>query len=164
MKSLREPQVALIDRDAILATLRETADRAALLADGFALAHLNARPGAGDWSMAEIMAHLALEETLAVLTRLKRLAVERESGREATDGVLVHPKPVSFAAELARFRAARINTLRLLQNLSAEQWERSRGTQHLEFDSVESYARSVAEHDIELLAQMETTAAICGAC
>jgi len=115
---------------------------------GIAEAELEARPGAGEWSVREIVHHLADAEMTGAL-RLRQLLVEDEPTIRAYDEAeyarrLHYDRPIE--ASLEAFRAARRTTAEILERLSEAEWaRRGRHPERGEF-GVETWLEVYAEH------------------
>lgn len=106
----------------------------------------------GQWSIAEVVRHLAVGELDTFLPRLRRMVTEvrpRFDAREAPrrdDGDL--------EALLGAFEAARRQSVGILAALDAEGWRREGVSPSRGVLTVAGYARTMAEHDTEHLRQI----------
>ncbi len=116
--------------------------------------------------MGEILNHLLLGERDVILPRLKRMLLEEApvfpSSASTRTGFAADPQVSDFVADLAAFRQVREETLRFLQGLKSVDWQRSGTTPTRGTLTIEAYARYLAEHDREHLAQLEATRALVG--
>ncbi|MBI1846809.1 MAG: DinB family protein [Candidatus Rokubacteria bacterium] len=155
-------------REEILRTLRATAKTAMDLGAGLLPGQMTRRARDDEWSMVEILQHLIRGEREVVLPRLRRMLVEDGpvfvSSSASRTGFAAPPQSGDWSAALAAFRRVRADTLTFLDALAEAHWERKGTTPTCGTLTIEEYARYLAEHDLEHLAQMETTrAAVTGA-
>jgi len=138
--------------------LRATPERLAGEAAGLDAGALRHRPGEGEWSLKEVMAHLLHVETALFLPRLRRMATEERPVFEPFS-----PEPWarerdrregSFAAELEAFRLARQATVDFLESLAPGAAERLGVSGVFGPMTLAQYATHIADHDLEHLAQM----------
>ncbi len=122
-------------RAELLPILRATPDRVRDLAPRLSPSQLARRPSENEWSMGEVLNHLLAGERDVILPRLKRMLLEEApvfpSSASTRSRLATDPKARDFAGDLAAFRRIREEAL--------------------------AYARYLAEHDLEHLAQLETT-------
>lgn len=117
--------------------------------EGFPEAAQTEHPIAGKWSAREIVHHLADSETTSAL-RLRRLLVEDNPLIQGYDqdeyAVRLRYNERETAPALEAFRAARSNTLQLLERMTEEDW--SRPGQHSESGpyTPETWLRIYAAH------------------
>ena len=151
-------------RDALLRSLRATPDRVLELALDFVPIQLARRPKEGEWSMGEILTHLLVGERDVILPRLKRMLAEERpvfpSSASSRTGFAADQGPGDFGAHLAAFRRVREETLAFLEALNGSDWTRTGTTPTRGTLTIEAYARYLAEHDLEHLAQLEGTRAL----
>ena len=151
-------------REELLGTLRATPGRMTDLARGLSPDQLTRRPKEGEWSMAEILDHLLLGERDVILPRLKRMLLEDgpafRSSASTRTGFASDPQPQAFLADLAAFQWIRQQTLAFLETLKDRDWQRMGNTPTRGTLTIEAYARYLAEHDLEHLAQLEATRAL----
>lgn len=119
-------------RDVLLEALAATPgdlERLVKKVDNTLITH---RPNPDEWSIADVLRHLALVEELS-LTRLK-LVAENEQPKAASGSPSIspiYPDPAlhdldqSLTIMLANFRQARQATLAYLQELKAGDWQRT---------------------------------------
>lgn len=119
-------------RDVLLEALAATPgdlERLVKKVDNTLITH---RPNSDEWSIADVLCHLALVEELSV-TRLK-LVVENERPEVASDLPSIspiHPDPTAhdllqpLTTMLAHFRKARQATIAYLRGLKAGDWQRT---------------------------------------
>jgi len=130
-------------RDELLETLGATPDRVERLAHGLSAAQLTRRPSEREWSMAETLNHLLGGERDVIFPRLQRMLLEGA------------PKFPSSA-----FSQARNRTIAFLKGLGQRDWQRIGTTPTRGTLTIEAYARYLAEHDLEHVAQLEATRAV----
>ena len=131
--------------------LRSAPDTLGALVGGLDEPAVRRRPGGGEWSVAEIVAHL-VDGEWAWFRRIRRMAVEEQPEME------VYPdadyKKPSLQESLVRYRDARAEDLAYLEGLTPETWARS-GRHELWGDvDILWAARHLAAHDAEHLAQI----------
>lgn len=119
-------------RDVLLEALAATPgdlERLVTKVDNTLITH---RPNSDEWSIADVLCHLALVEELS-LARLQ-LVVENEQPKAASDLPSIssiHPDPTAhdlsqpLTTMLAHFQQARQATLAFLQTLKAGDWQRA---------------------------------------
>jgi uncharacterized damage-inducible protein DinB len=114
-------------------------------------------PGQDEWSIVEVVAHLADVEERAI-QRIHRIMAE-------TEPLLERMQPAQLAVErgyrqqklselMPRFEQLRQERLRLLESLPAEAWERT--ARHVEHGTMTLYQLTVhmCQHDVTHLAQI----------
>ena len=140
---------------------RDAPLRLARLIDGLSAEQLALRPAPGKWSIVQILAHLA-EDELTSSWRYRQMI--------ELDGVTLQGFDQDLWAQLGgyeswnakealtMFRLLREANLRMLSNLSREQWERSGN--HLERGkiTVRELVRHMAAHDINHILQIQKLA------
>jgi hypothetical protein len=150
-------------REEILSTLGATPDRFAQAARGLSTAQLARRPAEREWSIAEILNHLLVGERDVILPRFERMLTEDRptfpSSAPTRAGFAAPPAPGDFGEELAAFRRVRSRTVALLSGLREPEWSRIGTTPTRGTLTLEGYARYLAEHDLEHLAQLDATRA-----
>jgi DinB superfamily len=146
-----------------LRTLKTTAKVVMGVGAGLLTDQLTRRPRDDEWSMVEILQHLIRGEYEVVLPRLRRMVLESspvfESSTATRTGFAAPPQTGEWTAALTAFRRVRTDTVSFLGTLTEEQWQRSGTTPTRGTLTVDAYARYLAEHDLEHLAQMEATRA-----
>lgn len=151
-------------RTEVLATLRATPDRVAEAARGLTPAQAQRRPAPAEWSCEEILDHLLLGEREVIMPRLRRMRAEDHpvfpSSADNRTGFAAAPRTGGFLERLAAFAAVRGQTLAFLQSLADQDWARPGTTPTRGTISIEGYARYLAEHDLEHLAQLARTRAV----
>lgn len=114
--------------------------------------------------MGEIVNHLLVGERDVILPRLKRMLAEHSpvfsSSAANRSGFAAAPKRRDFGADLDAFRGVRRETLTFLEGLHDADWQRVGTTPTRGTLSIEAYARYLAEHDLEHLAQLAATRAV----
>lgn len=147
----------------LLRTLGATLDRLSDLTRGLPRDRLAQRPKEGEWSVTEILDHLLVGEREVIVPRLKRMLLEEApvfpSSASTRTGVAANSTPGDFEAALAEFCRVREETLAFLQSLRGADWQRIGTTPTRGTLTIEAYARYLAEHDLEHLAQLEATRA-----
>jgi len=143
----------LMTAEQILSVLRDTPDRLRSLTGELTEARLHAAPEPGEWSLAEIAAHLRscadvwgeAIETIAVTDRPTIRAVSPTTWIKRTDY-----RELAFASSLQAFSKQRDQLLALLADLPDQGWSRSAtvlgGGRPLEL-TVHSYANRLARHE-----------------
>lgn len=133
-------------------------DALAALVEGLSAEHLEHRPAPGKWSIREIVAHLADDELVgAYRIRLILSApgtaiqafdqdVWARTGRYSTSDI---------ADSLALYRTLRLANLKLLQSLTAEEWDMFGVHAERGVESVRDIAMYFAGHDINHFRQIE---------
>src|SRR5687768_7420575 len=134
-------------------------DVLAALVEGLSADHLDQRPAAGKWSIREIVAHLADDELVgAYRIRLILSApgtaiqafdqdVWARTGRYGTRDI---------SDSLALYRTLRFANLKLLQSLTAQEWDLSGVHAERGIESLRDIARYFAGHDINHFRQIES--------
>jgi ADP-ribose pyrophosphatase YjhB (NUDIX family) len=150
-----------VTREEILGTLRATPDRVEAAARGLSPDQLARRPKEREWSMGEILHHLLVGERDVILPRLQRILRENSpvfrSSAPSRTGFAAAPAPGDFAEDLSAFRRVRGKTLAFLEGLADGDWQRTGTTPTRGTLTIEAYARYLAEHDLEHLAQLGET-------
>jgi uncharacterized damage-inducible protein DinB len=135
----------------VLMMLRSAPDTLGALVGGLDEPAVRRRPGGGEWSVAEIVAHL-VDGEWAWFRRIRRMAVEERPEMEVYPDA-DYTKP-SLQESLARYREARADDLAYLEGLAPERWARS-GRHELWGDvDILWAARHLAAHDAEHFAQI----------
>lgn len=138
----------------LLQALASTPRDLALILKGVDLPALTKRPVPDQWSMADVLAHLSDVE-VQYLARLKRVVVEE---RPFLPRILPdeskHDIQTSLEELLARFEAARAETVDFLKDISPGGWQRpavheTRGETKLRF-----LVQDLVNHDIGHLNQV----------
>lgn len=143
----------LMTLEQILSILRDTPGRISGLTGDLTEARLHAAPEPGEWSVAEIVAHLRscadvwgeAIEMIAVTDHPTIRAVSPTTWIKATDY-----RELAFASSLQAFSKQRDQLLALLAQLPDQGWSRSAtvlgGGRPLEI-TVHSYANRLARHE-----------------
>jgi hypothetical protein len=137
---------------------RETPRKLANLIRGMPVRDLAARPDSGKWSVVEILAHLA-EDELASAWRYRQMIEHDGITLNGFDqdlwALLGNYKGWSATEALELFRLLREANLRMLESISAEQWDHS--GKHVERGplAVRELVRHMAAHDINHTLQIE---------
>ncbi|OLB06484.1 MAG: hypothetical protein AUF60_03780 [Gemmatimonadetes bacterium 13_1_20CM_69_28] len=154
----------LMTRDELLETLGATPDRVERLAHGLSAAQLTRRPSEREWSMAETLNHLLGGERDVIFPRLQRMLLEGApkfpSSATSRTGFAAEPALRDFGEDLAAFSQARSRTVAFLKGLGQRDWQRIGTTPTRGTLTIEAYARYLAEHDLEHVAQLEATRAV----
>lgn len=157
-------RVPLMTLHALLETLGATPDRVESLAHGLSATRLTLRPRVGEWAMAEILNHLLVGERDVIFPRLQRMLLEAApkfpSSATSRTGFAVEPALRDFGEDLAAFRQVRSRTIAFLKSLGQGDWQRIGTTPTRGTLTIEAYARYLAEHDLEHLAQLDATRAV----
>jgi len=152
-----EARVALAVPE-LTAALAATPRAIAAVVSGLGPDALRWRPRAGEWSLTEVMAHLADLERTVFLPRLERMAAEDIPEFETFDpdawGRERDHRARDFAADLAAFRQARDTTLAFLRGLPADAAARRGLSAHFGPLTLGQYATHAVDHDLEHLGQM----------
>ena len=147
-------------RRQLLEALHSTPGRVGELARDLTPSQLARSPAAGQWSMGQILDHLLRGERDLILPRLRRMRTEDAPAFASSivdrSGFAAEPRAGDFAVSLTAFRDVRQATLTFLRELTDSEWQRLGSTPTRGTLSIESYARYLAQHDREHLAQMET--------
>ena len=144
-------------RDA-LAVLAATPSRLARMVARRTARELTRPPAPGRWSVGEILAHLADAELVAGYRW--RMMISHSGGdiqafdqdRWAAEHGYARAKP---RASLEAFAAMRAFNLRLLRSIPSSAWRRYGVHSERGKETVEKYARMMAGHDLNHLAQIE---------
>lgn len=145
-----------LDRREILPILRTTPDQVARISSTPPPVGLATRPAEGEWSIAEVLAHLVLEEEKVMLPRFRRIMNEDSPLFGSTRGRVDDPSPAEFSADLAAFRRSRAETLAILDGLDDAGWARTGVSPTRGPLTTEGWARYLAQHDLEHLQQIES--------
>ena len=152
-----EARVALAMPE-LTAALAATPRAIAEVARGLGADALRWRPGADEWSLTEVMAHLVDLERTVFLPRLQRMAAEDGPQFETFDpdawSRQRDHRARDFAADLAAFGEARDATLEFLHGLPGGAVERRGLSGHFGPVTLGQYATHAADHDLEHLGQM----------
>jgi hypothetical protein len=150
-----------VTREEILATLRATPNRVEASTRGLSPEQRARRPKEGEWSIGEILHHLLIGERDVILPRLRRMLWEDSpvfpSSAPSRTGFAAAPAPGDFAEDLSDFHRVRGQTLTFLEGLGGGDWQRTGTTPTRGTLTIEAYARYLAEHDLEHLAQLRET-------
>lgn len=136
----------------VVASLRVTPAMLRAMTAGCDAGIASTAPAPGEWSIIEIVRHLVEGDRDTFLPRLRRMLAEDtprfESGR----------RPEGDRADLATlldaFADARGQAVRALEGLDETAWRRQGVSPSRGMLSVETYARTMAEHDTEHLQQL----------
>ena len=151
-------------RNELLETLATTSHRIERLAHGLSSAQLAFRPKESEWSMADVVHHMLVGERDVIFPRLERMLLEEAptfpSSAASRTGFSAEPTPRDFSEDLAAFRQVRSRTIAFLKSLGERDGQRIGTTPTRGTLTIEAYARYLAEHDLEHLAQLEATRAV----
>jgi hypothetical protein len=115
------------------------------------------RPGDGEWSPREVMAHLADAEMVYAVRARLIVAGAVQPHLEAYDEELWTARFAgleTLGSALERWRVTREATLRLFDSLSEGEWARTGLHSERGVESVETQLERIAEHDTAHLEQM----------
>ena len=153
-------------RDDVLWTLRVTLNEVRAVARDLTPTQLAQPFRIGEWSMTEILHHLILGERDVILPRFRRILAEKgpvfPSSAADRTGFAANPVAGDFHVHLATFQAIRQATLAFLETLRDRDWQRLGTTPTRGTLTIEAYARYLANHDLEHLAQMQAIQAAIG--
>jgi uncharacterized damage-inducible protein DinB len=145
----------------IVEAIGHTPARLEAAARGLSADQLRRRPRDEAWSMKEVMAHLLKVERDLFLPRLTRTAEEDRPAFESFDPDAWarerDHREGRFGDDLDRFAAAREETVALLASLPPAAADRLGLSAHFGPIALGVYATHVVDHDLEHLAQMEST-------
>lgn len=115
------------------------------------------RPSAGEWSIVEVVAHLADADERAH-ERVRRMLEEEQPVLAAYDPAALaeerNYRAMSLAQALARFEQLRAAHVATLAQLGTADWQRSGHHEEAGTITVESLTRHMAAHDAVHLAQI----------
>jgi len=153
-----EARVALPIPD-IVAAIEPFPKRIQALCRDLSAEQLRRRPREGEWSMKEVMAHLAKVERDVFLPRLRRIALENQPRFERFDpqawAAERDHRQGDFVADWQEFADARSQTVGFLRSLPADAAGRIALSAAFGPVSLAAYATHIADHDIEHLVQLE---------
>ena len=133
-------------------------DVLAALVDGLSTQQLDYRPASGKWSIREIVAHLADDELVGGY-RIRLILSAPGTAIQAFDqDVWARTGRYSasdIADSLALYRTLRFANLKVLQSLTAEEWDMSGVHAERGVESVRDIAMYFAGHDINHFRQIE---------
>jgi uncharacterized damage-inducible protein DinB len=143
-----------------IAVQRQTPELLAQMMVGLPEAKLQARPAAGKWSVAELLAHLA-EAEIGASWRYRQMIEDNGAPLAPYDQQLWHDLG-SYASRnpaesLQLFRLLRENNLRMFENLTDEQWERYGVHAERGKMSVRDLVQQIAGHDLNHLEQIRNS-------
>lgn len=146
----------------MLETYRENVDLLVATPNALKVAVAQAGdPPEGEWSAAQVLAHMAATEQLW-LDRLNLLLHQRDPlikapGKEYT---ALHDRLMSGDAEanLAEFNTRRGETISLMMGLSLNDWSRTGVHETRGVQSIEDVVEHVIDHDDEHLKQIQALA------
>jgi hypothetical protein len=141
-----------------LAVQASTPGKLARLIEGVAVERLRARPSPGQWSVSEILAHLADGEIVGgwrlrlILGSPGTPVAAFDQDNWVTSG---HYDKRDPGKSLEQFRVIREANLALLESLDPEQWQVFGMHSERGKETIEHIARMYAGHDINHLRQVE---------
>jgi len=154
----RERLASYIEGKDPLSIQRQSPTQLADLIAGLSAEQLAFRPADGNWSIVEILAHLADDE-IATYWRYRQMVehdgVQLSGFDQELWARLGNYQTWGSDEALALFRLLRNANLRLLESLSAEQWQRSGHHAERGRLTVADLARHMAAHDINHLRQIK---------
>jgi hypothetical protein len=142
----------MADRDRVLALLSVTPAMLREMTRDGASEQMWTPPKPGEWSIGEVVRHLVEGDRDTFLPRLRRMLAERRpvfEGRRTAEG-----DRADLATLLDAFADARRQALTLLGRLDDAGWQRDGVSPSRGALTVETYARTMAEHDTEHLRQI----------
>ena len=145
------------DREA-LEVLEETPAKLTALVAGHAASALVRRPAADEWSVGEILAHLADSEMVLgfrVRLILGHPGVPIQAFDQDVWAALSHYDQIPARDSLERIHADRRANLRLLRSLSPEQWQHHGVHTERGRETVAHTVKMWAGHDLNHRAQVE---------
>lgn len=135
-----------------------SATKLARLIKGISIARLRQRPTPDQWSVAEILAHLADSEVVCGW-RLRAILGAPGGAIEAYDqnawALAGHYATRDAQESIALFRAMRKANLSLLKSLTPQQWSQSGIHAERGKESIEHIVSLIAGHDLNHLQQIE---------
>jgi uncharacterized damage-inducible protein DinB len=147
-----------VDGKQPLAVQAATAAKLEQLCQGASASALRNRPGAGAWSVSEIVAHLADAE-IVIAFRMRLILgapgtpiAAYDQDAWASSG---HYETRDPRASLVQLRALRDANLALLESLTPEQWQQYGIHSERGQETIEHIVRMTAGHDINHLEQIE---------
>jgi uncharacterized damage-inducible protein DinB len=153
-----------VTRQEFLDILGATPNRVGESARGLSPDQLARRPKEREWSMGEILNHLLVGERDVIFPRLQRMLLEEAptfpSSASSRTGFAATPTLREFSEDLGALREVRSRTVAFLKSLGERDWLRIGTTPTRGTLTIEAYARYLAEHDLEHLAQLEATRAV----
>ena len=145
------------ERDELLKALRSNPVTVRALLRDLDDAAIRARPAAGEWSIVEVVAHLADTEQ-RTLERVRRMLHEDRPTLAAFDQAALaidnryHEQ--DFAETLARWESLRAEHVALLDGLDADGWARPGVHEEQGAMTVQLYESHIAGEDADHMAQM----------
>ena len=130
----------------------------ALLVEGLSAEHLGQRPAPGKWSIQEIVAHLADDELVGAY-RIRLILSAPGTAIQAFDqDIWARTGRYStrdIADSLSLYRTLRFANLKLLQSLTAQEWDMFGVHAERGIESLRDIAMYFAGHDINHFRQIE---------
>jgi hypothetical protein len=143
-----------MERELVIQSLAAAPALLRRLTDDLSPEQATRAPKPGEWTVTEVARHLVDGDRDTFLPRLRRILAEERPVFESRDR-----RPSADRSDLATllgaFESARGEVVKILQGLEPEEWSREGVSPSRGPLSVEAYARSMAEHDGEHLAQVQ---------
>lgn len=134
-------------------------DVLAALVEGLSAEQLDQRPVPGKWSIREIVAHLADDELVGAYRIRLILSVPGTAIQAFDQDVWARTGrygTLDISDSLALYRTLRFANLKLLQSLTAQEWDLSGVHAERGIESLRDIARYFAGHDINHFRQIES--------
>jgi DinB superfamily len=150
------------DIEQILARLAETPHRLASLTNGLELAQLHTSPDQDSWPVHAILAHLCSCADVWGKSILAMIAEDNPALKYVSPRTWIKKTDYleqEFRISLMAFAKQRTDLLASLNSLSSAGWSRAAtftGTVKARSQTVFSYARRIAEHELQHLDQIES--------
>jgi len=137
------------ERKSLIATYKAGYDEVVRALAGIAPDERDWRPAPGEWSVREVVHHLADSETIAGI-RLRRLLIEEnpviQGYDEADYARRFRYQERPWEPALRAFEAARATTAQLLESMTDAEWRRAGTHSESGAYSAEGWLRIYAEH------------------
>jgi len=146
-----------MDRAEMLQILRTTPDKIGNVAVGMTRQHMQRPRADGEWSIPEILKHMALYERDVIGPRLRLMLAEDNPTFPPPPEMMDpngRPPVVDFGADLALLRRHRLLTIAVLEDLDEAGWQHP-GVGPRGPTTVERVVEHLANHDLEHLQGME---------
>ncbi|HEX5500642.1 MAG TPA: DinB family protein [Thermomicrobiales bacterium] len=146
------------ERQALLETYRTAPARLAAVIEGLRSEEIDGRPNDGDWTVREIVHHLADAEIISA-ARLRAMVQEDnpalvafdEAGYASRFGYGQRP----LAGALALLTAARQSNVEIMERMSADEWERAGNHPEYGRYTISRLLETHAPHAVAHIAQIE---------
>lgn len=149
-----------MDRPLIVASLRAVPTLVRGLLAGATEEQAWTPPAPGEWSLAEVVRHLLGGERDTFLPRLRRMLAETRPAFDSGRSAAAEGRQLTALADA--LEAARRDTVKILETLASADWAREGVSRSRGVLTIETYARTMAEHDTEHLRQMQAVRATLG--